>query len=95
MRVIGLSQQSIDTVLRLVACVLHLGNISFANTSADEATVADARAKYAMQAAAALLGVSWAGDCAWWCLHWGKWCGQGMKSLLSWLCLPSSACLHG
>lgn len=61
MRVIGLGQHAIDTVLRLVACVLHLGNITFVNSSSDEAMVADAEGMHAMGAAAALLGVSGTG----------------------------------
>jgi len=58
MRIVGLSQHAIDSVLRLVACVLHLGNIEFVNNAADEATIVDADSMHAMEAAAALLGVS-------------------------------------
>lgn len=58
MRVIGLSQELIDNVLRLVACVLHLGNITFQNSSSDEAMVGEEHAMQAMEAVAALLGVS-------------------------------------
>ena len=45
-------------VLRTVAGVLHLGNVSFTNNAADEAAVADGASLAALETAARLLGVS-------------------------------------
>lgn len=45
-------------MLRTVAGVLHLGNISFANNASDEAGVPEGAPLRALEAAARLLGVS-------------------------------------
>lgn len=62
MKVIGLDGNEIESVLRCVGAVLHLGNISFVtaeNAMADEAVVSpDDRSIAGLQAAAALLGTT-------------------------------------
>lgn len=50
-------------MLRTVAGVLHLGNVSFANNGSDEAVVADEASMTALEAAARQLGVSCRDGC--------------------------------
>lgn len=56
MRVIGLGQEHIDLVLRIVAAVLHLGNITFGGSSSDEAELVGEEAQAGLENAAELLG---------------------------------------
>ena len=64
MRIIGLDQSSVDTILRAAAAVLHLGNIEFVESdtsarSADEAMISpNSRSAHALEAASELLGVA-------------------------------------
>eukprot|EP00887_Chlorella_sp_A99_P002927 scaffold24.g2927.t1 len=48
----------VDMVLRIVAGVLHLGNIEFADSASDEAVLANAPSAAELAAAAGLLGVA-------------------------------------
>jgi myosin V len=57
MRVVGLQQDAVETILRVVAGVLHLGNLSFAATAGDDAELAP-DAEQALNKGAELLGVA-------------------------------------
>jgi myosin-5 len=58
MQIIGLGQDDINAVLRIVAAVLHLGNIGFEASSRDDAVIAGKEEQVALEAAAELLGSS-------------------------------------
>jgi myosin-5 len=59
MRIVGLSDTNIKSILRCVAAILHLGNISFEGSSGDDAVASNTpEAKDALDTAAKLLEVS-------------------------------------
>jgi myosin-5 len=59
MRIVGLSDTNIKSILRCVAAILHLGNVVFEGSSGDEAVASSTpKATDALNTAAALLGVS-------------------------------------
>ena len=58
MRVVGLRDESIKSIVRCVAAVLHLGNIEFEASSRDEAVVIGGEGSGAVQIAAELLQVT-------------------------------------
>jgi myosin V len=59
MRIVGLSDTNIKSILRTVAAILHLGNIAFELSSSDDAIVSSApKAAIALSTAAKLLDVS-------------------------------------
>ena len=58
MRIIGMSVEDIETVLSTVAAVLHIGNISFAESNQGESSyIADDASKSSLFLACALLGI--------------------------------------
>lgn len=57
MKIIGLSEEDIDAVLRVVAAVLHLGNVTFARVDEDTAKLEGGKAQAELVVVADLLGV--------------------------------------
>ncbi len=57
MKIIGLTEDDIDAVLRTVAAVLHLGNVTFAKEDEDTAKLNGAKAEAELVTVADLLGV--------------------------------------
>lgn len=58
MRIIGLTEEDTDVVLKIVAAVLHLGNITFESSNRDEAVIETEDAQQALNNAAELLGTT-------------------------------------
>lgn len=57
MRVVGMSDETISSILRCVAAILHLGNVEFKPSNTDEAVVSGPVAAAALETAADLFGV--------------------------------------
>ena len=57
MRVVGMSDDTINSILRCVAAILHLGNIEFTTSNSEEAAIAEPVAAAALETAAELFGV--------------------------------------